>query len=171
MRLAAWDGSAVLGMWDLDEFLVLPRQATWRDIMGTGCLGASLSVNPEVTVNVTWVTQQHKAPDLPLWLEAGSWHEAVHRLPYRSIPYQRCLGACKSFITPSASFSYGVHGSIAQEGQSQLLPWGCARLLHFLSLWVERQPSHNHGTGSWELDKSAVPLTETCRTRIHSHLQ
>lgn len=162
MRLAAWDSTAILGIWDIDEFLVFPNNATWQSVVGSGCLGRALTSATEVPVNASWVWQDPITLDLPLWVKAGSLHNAVHRAPYRSMIYHECQSFCKSFIIPSGPWTYGVHGSIATEGGGPVLPWSCGRLMHFASMWVQRQPTHNWGPIQ-ELDKSVVPLAQTCR--------
>lgn len=162
IRLAAWDSNALLGMWDLDEFLVLPSNTKIHSLLDGGCLGRVLSANKEVTFNMSWmVLPTSRISDLREWSRYTSWHAAVHGLSYQHIPYSNCMNACKSVIVPSAPWNYQVHSTSRMAFQWTTVPVECGMLLHFSNLWHRRKRTHNPGSPQL-FNKSLVPLPLQC---------
>lgn len=145
IRLAAWDSTALLGMWDLDEFLILPKNKAWSDLLDSGCLGMALAQEHEATFPVSWVILPGNASrDIGVLAKHGTISNALLQMPVQHIPYSNCYLTCKTMIVPSAPWSFFVHGSMLRHGGN---PLHCesGRLMHFVSMWRRRKPWHNKG--------------------------
>jgi hypothetical protein len=145
IRLAAWDSRALLGIWDLDEFLVLPKKKAWSDLSTSGCLGTMLAQEQEATLPVSWaIIPSNGSPDIEVLAKHGTVMNALLQLPIKHIPYTDCKFRCKTVIVPSAPWTFNNHGSTLRHGAAPV-PCESGRLLHFTSMWYTRTPWHNNG--------------------------
>jgi hypothetical protein len=145
IRLAAWDSTALLAMWDLDEFLMLPKSKTWSDLLHSGCMGETLAREYEATFPVSWVEVPSNASrDIGVLAKHGTVMKTLLQIPVKHIPYSWCNLHCKTVIVPSGPWNFFVHGSNQRHG-ARTMPCEAGRLLHFLSMWRKREPEHNQG--------------------------
>jgi hypothetical protein len=148
IRLAAWDSKALIGIWDLDEFLVLPKAKakTWSDLVTSGCLGTVLAQKQEATLPISWVSLPgNESRDIGVLAKYGTVMDALLQLPVMHIPYKDCKWKCKTVFVPSGRWTYDNHGSVPNHGGIPVL-CESGRLLHFVSMWNGRNPWHNAGT-------------------------
>lgn len=146
LMLAASGSSATIGLWDLDEFLVLPHGRPIADEVRDGCLQRvkdPKEYEQVLTLALTFDTAA-TTPDLPKWREYGSMLEAAKHMNYTSRPYKHCDNGmyCKALVNPNTDLAMHVHQLVRQVPEESTVrtptAHDCAFLHHFWFLWVVR---------------------------------
>jgi hypothetical protein len=144
----AMDGSSTtLGIWDLDEYLVLPRHRTISYEVNHGCLTQLHDpAGQEALLPFTLTTQLDATPgpDITQWQQHGSFEAAVRSMRYTAQPVKHCDRGvfCKALINPNSDRDVRLH-QLARlppaKGGSNVTDRSCAYIHHFHHLWGHRR--------------------------------
>jgi hypothetical protein len=164
LLMAAMAGTnTTLGLWDLDEYLVLPSRRSISYEVNKGCLTQlhnATEMEAVVSFVVATTTSNTSEPgnDITQWLEKGSFKEAMKSMQYTLQPLKSCSDAiyCKALVNPNGEFNMHVH-QLARPppatSNRKTTGAGCAYMLNFLHLYKRR--------GFWSkgmLSKDTAPL-------------
>jgi hypothetical protein len=145
LKTAMAGSSTTLGIWDLDEFLVLPRHRNISYEVSHGCLTQLRAPsNMEAVLSFSMTVAKAKSrSEIRRWQKAGGFEAAVKSMRYTTQPYKHCnYGVyCKALINPNSDYNMHVHqlARPPSEGDSRNpTPRSCAYIHHFFYLWGTR---------------------------------
>jgi hypothetical protein len=144
LLLAAMAGTnTTLGLWDLDEYLVLPGHRSISYEVNHGCLAglhdpSSMAVEIPLTMTLPGADFSHE-PDIASWVRLGGVEAAVKSMSYTAQPYKECK-FCKLLVNPDTTYNMHVHWLVKPDDAPPKVTAdrGCAYAHHFFHLWHTR---------------------------------
>jgi hypothetical protein len=149
LLMAAMAGTnTTLGLWDLDEFLVLPGHRSISYEVNRGCLTrlhdpSSMAVEVPFTLTLP-AANSSSGPDIASWRKLGGFEAAIKKMNYTAQPYKHC-GYCKVLVNPNTNYNLHVHWLVTppEAGSHKVTAdRKCAYAHHFYHLWHNRQFPH-----------------------------
>jgi hypothetical protein len=143
LKAAMAGSNTTLGIWDLDEFLVLPRHHNISYEVNHGCLTQlhdPSSLEAVIAFTLTVPPESSTGPDVERWLQYGGFEAAVKHMHYTVQPYKHCMFGifCKALINPDSDYNMHVHQLVRPPGEEthrNFTDRGCAYIHHFYHLW------------------------------------
>jgi hypothetical protein len=147
LKAAMAGSNTTLGIWDLDEFLVLPRHHNISYEVNQGCLTQlhdPSNLEAVIAFSLTLPSDSASEPDIVQWQEYGGFRAAVKRMHYTVQPYRHCDDGifCKALINPDSDYNMHVHQLVRPPGETRKRNFtdrGCAYMHHFYYLWRHRK--------------------------------
>ena len=146
LKAAMAGTNTTLALWDLDEFLVLPRHRNISHEVNHGCLTQLHDpVNQEAVLSFSLTLPSDSSPgrDIDRWLKHGSFEAAIKHEPYTTQMYKNCNWGvfCKALINPNSDHNMHVHQMVRRKpdarNRNKTDP-SCAYMHHFYHLWGRR---------------------------------
>ena len=146
LKAAMAGTNTTLGLWDLDEFLVLPRHRNISYEVNHGCLTQLHDpTNQEAVLSfsLTLPPDSLQGRDINRWLKLGSFESAIKSVPYSMQMYKHCNWGifCKALINPNSNLNMHVHQMVRRDHDARSrnkTDSSCAYMHHFLHLWGRR---------------------------------
>lgn len=161
LRLALYGVERVtLGLWDPDEYLLLPRHRSIKEELygDSGCLRQVHTPEAEAVIPISYgeadLAITKDLPDYTQWISRGSVPAAIRQMNYYVRDTQHCNYGiyCKALINPSAPYNFHVHqftrGPTDEANNRVPVPRNCSYMVHFHRMWVHR--------GVWD-ESNALP--------------
>lgn len=154
LKMIMGGSDAMLAVWDLDEYLVLPRKRPISYEVTEGCMKQLQDPEEhEQVISFTWTYDKTATqPEVARWLSAGGVLNATRIYNYTATPYSHCnFGVlCKAIINPNTDFNMHVHQLARPPPHSEHRspsPRDCAYMHHFFQLFVRRPIWDEHAVG------------------------
>lgn len=151
LRLAMHGVQGVaLGLWDVDEYLLLPQNRSVKEEIKSGCLQQVFQEEAEAVLPISWTAPSPRYftedAEYKEWMKHGGMAPALHHMQHKVHDIVHCKYGiyCKALVNPAAPYNFYVHQFTRPGPEEQALhrtpvPFTCAYVLHFYQLWHRRE--------------------------------